>query len=154
MAASTYTPSANFNGPDSFTYRANDGALNSNVATVSINVTPVNDAPNARTTATTPTSTRCSPLLRPVCWATTRMWKANTLTAVLVSPPASGTFNLQGNGAFTFTPANGFTGPVTFTYRAFDGLNSNVATVTITVVNNLPSVSIVATTPAPMRPAR
>ena len=39
----TYTPNANYNGPDSFTYRATDGSSNSNPATVSIGVTPVND---------------------------------------------------------------------------------------------------------------
>ncbi len=35
----TYTPSAAFTGPDSFTFRANDGSLNSNTATITINVT-------------------------------------------------------------------------------------------------------------------
>ena len=40
-----YTPSANYNGADSFTYKANDGTLDSNVAAVSVTVTPVNDAP-------------------------------------------------------------------------------------------------------------
>ncbi|PYR63826.1 MAG: hypothetical protein DMF88_24480, partial [Acidobacteria bacterium] len=43
----TYTPTANFNGSDSFTYKANDGTLNSNTATVTITVTAVNDAPVA-----------------------------------------------------------------------------------------------------------
>ena len=43
----TYTPAANYNGPDSFTFKANDGSADSNVATVSITVTPVNDAPVA-----------------------------------------------------------------------------------------------------------
>ncbi|HEY9284768.1 MAG TPA: Ig-like domain-containing protein [Pyrinomonadaceae bacterium] len=43
----TYTPAANYFGPDSFTYKANDGAADTSVATVSINVTPVNDAPTA-----------------------------------------------------------------------------------------------------------
>ena len=33
--------------PDSFTYRANDGTADSNLATVSITVTEVNDAPTA-----------------------------------------------------------------------------------------------------------
>src|SRR5207247_1368206 len=43
----TYTPNANFNGTDSFTYQANDGTASSNVATVTLTVTPVNDAPVA-----------------------------------------------------------------------------------------------------------
>src|SRR5213076_2251327 len=43
----TYTPNANFNGTDSFTYKVNDGAADSNVATVTLTVTAVNDAPAA-----------------------------------------------------------------------------------------------------------
>jgi len=43
----TYTPALDFNGTDTFTYKANDGELDSNVATVTITVTPVNDAPVA-----------------------------------------------------------------------------------------------------------
>jgi hypothetical protein len=42
----SYTPAADYAGDDSFTYQANDGGLNSNVATVTITVTPVNDAPS------------------------------------------------------------------------------------------------------------
>jgi hypothetical protein len=41
----TYTPNPNFNGSDSFTYKANDGALDSNAVTVTITVTAVNDRP-------------------------------------------------------------------------------------------------------------
>ncbi len=43
----TYNPSANFVGTDTFTYRAGDGSLSSNLATVTLTVTPVNDAPTA-----------------------------------------------------------------------------------------------------------
>src|SRR6185369_11127564 len=43
----TYTPAANYNGADSFTYKATDGSLDSNVATVAITVRSVNDAPVA-----------------------------------------------------------------------------------------------------------
>ena len=42
----TYTPAANYNGSDSFTFKANDGGLDSTPATVSINVSAVNDAPS------------------------------------------------------------------------------------------------------------
>src|SRR5213075_3252602 len=37
----TYAPTANFNGTDSFTYRANDGTADGNVATVTLTVTAV-----------------------------------------------------------------------------------------------------------------
>src|SRR5207253_2681308 len=49
----TYTPAANYNGPDSFTFKANDGTHNSNVATVRITVTPVNDPPVANAQSVT-----------------------------------------------------------------------------------------------------
>lgn len=44
-ASRTYTPNANFNGTDFFTFQTNAGSVNSNVATVTITVNPVNDAP-------------------------------------------------------------------------------------------------------------
>src|SRR5205814_728630 len=45
--AFTYTPVANYHGSDSFTYRANDGTADSNLVTVSLTITAVNDAPVA-----------------------------------------------------------------------------------------------------------
>src|SRR5204863_2768227 len=43
----TYTPAANYNGPDSFTFKAEDGELVWNIAIVTIMITAVNDAPVA-----------------------------------------------------------------------------------------------------------
>lgn len=54
--------------------------------------------------------------------------------AVLVTGPSHGTLTLNLNGSFVYTPAAGYSGPDSFTYRARDGsTESNVATVTITV---------------------
>ena len=60
----TYTPAANFAGSDSFTYTASDGTAASNVATVTVTVTGVNDAPvavddTATTAEETPVTARC-----------------------------------------------------------------------------------------------
>jgi Ca2+-binding RTX toxin-like protein len=52
----TYTPAANSNGPDSFTYRAFDGTLSSNLATVNVTVNPVDDAPTVSVVVLTGTS--------------------------------------------------------------------------------------------------
>jgi hypothetical protein len=43
----SYTPAANYNGLDSFTFKVNDGQADSALATVSITVAPLNDAPVA-----------------------------------------------------------------------------------------------------------
>ena len=43
----TYTPDASYLGPDSFTFKANDGLVDSTAATVSITVTAVDDPPVA-----------------------------------------------------------------------------------------------------------
>ncbi|MEK7325430.1 MAG: Ig-like domain-containing protein, partial [Chloroflexota bacterium] len=64
----------------------------------------------------------------------------DTLTAILVDAPAHGTVTLNADGSFTYTPASGFSGTDTFTYKANDGfVDSNIAAVTITVnsVDNL-----------------
>jgi VCBS repeat-containing protein len=66
----------------------------------------------------------------------------NTLTAILVSNVSHGTLVLNAVGSFTYTPAAGFTGSDSFTYKANDSTtDSTVVTVTITVnaVNNAPS---------------
>ena len=64
----------------------------------------------------------------------------NPMTATLVTSPASGTLVLNQNGSFTYTPAAAFFGQVAFTYKANNGTDSNVATVTIRV--NRPPVAV------------
>ena len=51
--AYTYTPNGDFNGTDTFTFKANDGSLDSNNATITVTVNPVNDAPVLAANAST-----------------------------------------------------------------------------------------------------
>ena len=138
----TYTPNANFSGTDSFTYRASDGALTSNLATVTITVTSAADAPVAddETYAATEDTILNVPVSSGVLVGDTDA-DGNPLTAVLVDSPATGTLTFNSNGAFSYVPAANASGTVSFTYRASDGtLTSNLATVTINIaaVNDAP----------------
>jgi hypothetical protein len=124
----TYTPGANFYGQDSFTFKANDGTLDSNVATVSIAVNAVNDAPVANdqsvlTNEDTPVAITL----------TASDVDSAALTFSVVTPPAHG--QLTGSAPnLTYTPAPNYFGPDAFTFKANDSLlDSNVATVSIAV---------------------
>jgi VCBS repeat-containing protein len=137
----TYTPAANFNGTDSFTYKANDGTADSNVATVTLTVKAVNDAPVAvGETLTTNEDVPLTVVGNGVLTNDTDV-DSDTLTAILVTGPSHGTLTLNASGSFTYTPAANFNGTDSFTYKANDGTaDSNVATVTLTVktVNDAP----------------
>jgi len=136
-----YTPNANFNGVDSFTYVANDGAANSTEATVTITVTAQNDAPVAANDAfATNEDTALNIAASGVLGNDTDI-DLDALTAVLDTNVLNGTLVLNANGSFTYTPDANFNGADSFTYHANDGTaNSNIATVTITVnaVNDAP----------------
>ncbi|MFO1513416.1 MAG: Ig-like domain-containing protein [Verrucomicrobiota bacterium] len=130
-----YTPNENFNGSDSFTYRANDGKTNSGVATVTITVTPVNDPPVALNDAYTVNENSTLTITAPGVLVNDSDPDGNALTAILVNGPTQGVLSLNSNGSFTYKPNSNYFGNDTFTYRANDGLtNSGIATVTITVL--------------------
>jgi VCBS repeat-containing protein len=130
----TYTPASNFNGSDSFTYRASDGTLTSNPATVAISVTAVNDTPTAADDAYSTAEDTVLTVATPGVLGNDSDPDGNPLSAVLVSGPSHATLTLNGNGSFTYTPAAHYDGSDSFTYRANDGtVDSNQATVTITI---------------------
>ncbi len=135
----TYTPAANWSGTDSFTYKANDGSTDSNTVTVTITVTAVNDAPVAVADAySTPVNT-AKTLAAPGVLANDTDADGSGLTAVKVGNPAHGTVTLAESGGFTYTPATGYSGVDSFTYKATDGIvYSNTVTVTITVGSGAP----------------
>jgi PKD repeat protein len=154
----TYTPKANYNGSDSFTFRVSDGSLNSNSATVAITVTPVNDPPTASNgDAATDEDTAVTIDLGTLVSDMETQDDAN-LTYVIDSLPGNGT--LSGSGAArSYTPQPDFNGTDRFTYHVVDRgdadncgtasagcaapISSATKTVTITVrpVNDAPQAT-------------
>lgn len=135
----TYTPNLGFKGTDVFTYRANDGALDSNLASVSILVqNPENQAPVAVND-----SYSVNENVTLIVNVANGVLKNDTdpngdaLTAVLMvdDGPTNGTLTFNTDGSFMYVPNQAFKGADSFKYRADDGLGlrSPKATVTITV---------------------
>jgi VCBS repeat-containing protein len=130
----SYTPAAHFNGTDVLTYRASDGKLTSNTATVTITVTAVNDAPTAAANSYNADEDKQLMVAAPGLLANDTDLDGQQLSAVLVSGPANGTLALNGDGSFTYTPNLHFSGNDAFSYRASDGLaSSDAVSVAITV---------------------
>jgi hypothetical protein len=135
-----YTPDPDFSGSDTFTFKVDDGVLDSNTATVDITVTPVNDPPTAQ-----PKSFAAQANMKIV---------GLTLLAGVTDPDSSvfmvGTIGLTSHGGrivdnvntatgtFDFSPPPGATADVTFTYEVSDDFVptpacSAPATVTVAV---------------------
>lgn len=130
-----YTPHANYYGQDSFTYHAFDGDLYSNTATVTLQISPVNDAPIAVNDAYTVIEDQALSVPAPGVLTNDGDVDLDVLSAVLTTSTTSGTLTFNSNGSFLYTPNPGYVGQDSFTYRAWDGnLYSNTATVTINVV--------------------
>ncbi|MGH8161437.1 MAG: tandem-95 repeat protein, partial [Gammaproteobacteria bacterium] len=127
----TYTPDQNYVGADSFTFKASDGTLDSNTATVSVTVKAVNHPPVASNgTLTTDENQSASGTLA------ASDADGDALTFSIVSKPAHGTVTITdaSTGAYTYTSTQGYSGSDSFTFKASDGtLDSNTATVSITV---------------------
>ena len=128
----TYTPAANFTGSDSFTFKVNDGTVDSiTTATVTITVTNVNDVPVALGQSVTTAEETAKTITLSGTDA-----DSDTLSFNSVSTPSNGT--LSGTAPnLTYTPAANFTGSDSFTFKVNDGTVDSIttATVTITVTN-------------------
>ncbi len=112
----TYTPAPNYNGPDSFTFKVNDGIVDSTPASVSITVTAVNDAPvaNSQSVATTEDTAKAITL-------TGSDVDGNPLTYSVVTYPSQGV--LSGTAPnLTYTPAANYFGLDSFTFKVNDGI--------------------------------
>ena len=135
----SYTPTHNFNGSDSFAYRASDGKVNSAVQNVDIRVVNVNDAPIPTfTILTLQEDTNKTATLT----ATDIDSNSSSLTFSIATQPQRGTINLEANGSFVYTPNHNFNGSDSFTYRVSDGVDDSIeqnVTITVTSINDAPT---------------
>ncbi len=135
-----YTPEPEFNGTETFSYIVSDGNASTDTATVTITVTPIPDAPVATADAYSTAEDTALVIAAPGLLANDYDddGDALTITPTPIIGPSNGTLALGTNGAFTYTPTNGFVGTDSFTYQLDDttGLTSTT-TVTITVDSGL-----------------
>lgn len=129
----TYTPDANANGQDSFTYTVIDATGDIDIATVSVTITPVNDAPDAvNDTARAPRNGAVTITVR----ANDVDADGDTITVTEVGPAGKGSAVVNGNSTITYTPNAGYVGLDSFTYTVSDGKGgTDTATVNITVAD-------------------
>jgi VCBS repeat-containing protein len=130
----SYTPNPNFNGTDTFTYLANDGTSDGNLAMVTITVTELNDIPIAANDSYETNNDSALSVIAPGVLDNDVDPESNPLAAILVTEPLFGSLTLNPDGSFEYNPVANFTGTDSFTYKVTDGgADSNVAMVTIAV---------------------
>jgi predicted RNA-binding protein with EMAP domain len=136
----TYTPNANFNGTDSFSYTVSDGNGGTDEATVTVTVNAVNDPPvAANDSASTNEDTAVS---IDVCANDTDI-DGDTLSIAISDLADNGITTIDSN-EIIYTPDENFNGIDSFSYTVSDGNGgTDEATVTVTVnsVNDDPVAS-------------
>lgn len=145
-----YTPSPDFNGPDSFVYEICDTLNACDTASVFITIDPVNDPPIAvddsattsqDTSVTINVTNNDSDIDGNLIPASVNTTCANGSSGC--SDPANGDLVNNGDGSFEYTPKPGFTGVDNFTYEVCDtDYLCDVANVNITVETQGGPISI------------
>ena len=139
----SYTPPANFNGSDSVDYTVTDGSA-TDVGTLTITVTPVNDPPVAVDDAITVAED--TPFTSVVDLdANDTDLDGDSLTVVpgTFTTTAGGTIVIAGDGSYTYTPPANFNGSDSVDYTVTDGTATDVGTLSITVTPaNDPPVAV------------
>ncbi|HEX2049213.1 MAG TPA: Ig-like domain-containing protein, partial [Actinomycetota bacterium] len=154
----TYTPDADFNGDDSFTYEVTDrgdpddcsgpgcdAALTSATKTVSISVSAVNDAPVAHDDSYAGVEDEARDIAASSLVSNDDDADGDALSVSAVGSATHGSVALSGDGAtVTFTPASDFNGDATFSYTVSDGnggSDSGEVTIDFAPVNDRPSAA-------------
>lgn len=117
-----YVPSRDYNGPDSFTYKVNDGNHDSLVKTVHLTVHPVNDAPLAVVQPSV-TVVEDTPMTLTLKGSDV---DGDVLSFVISMAPAHGKLGIVNGDQVVYTPAPNYNGPDTFTFKARDGVTESM----------------------------
>jgi len=160
-ATVTYTPGADFNGSDSFAFRASDGSVNSNTSTVSVSVSEVNDSPLASDDSKTIDEDTQLSFAASDLTGNDSAGPANesgqtlTVSSVTATANTHGTVSLS-SGQVVYTPAGNYNGPASFEYEVCDDGTTNSApdskcatgtvNVTVNTINDEPDAVDDATT--------
>ena len=125
-----YTPAANYNGSDSFTYTVSDGKPGGTAtATASVTITAVNDAPVANADSATVEEDGAADV---AVLANDTDAEGDLLTVTAVTQGSHGVVAINPDKTVKYTPAANYNGPDSFTYTVSDG-NGGTATGTVSV---------------------
>jgi|GEM_PF-4585304 len=133
--AIVYTPAANYNGADSFTYTISDGNGGVDTATVNINVSPINDAPDAVNDSFNVDEDNALNLTVAQLLANDTDIDGDALSVTSVDSTTTNGGTVSYNpttGAIVYTPAANYNGADSFTYTISDG-NGGVDTATVNI---------------------
>ncbi|MCI0378569.1 MAG: Ig-like domain-containing protein [Gemmataceae bacterium] len=137
-----YTPDTGFVGADSFSYTITDGSAFDS-ANVLISVT--NENPIAVDDSFTSGHDQ---LIIGYLLDNDTDGDEDSLTVVDHSNPAHGVVTVESSGSFNYTPVGGYVGADQFSYTISDGVATSSATVTLTLTNEAPEVTL--TEPEPV----
>jgi hypothetical protein len=155
----SYQPDPDFNGSDSFTFKANDGSRDSNTSTVTITTTEVNDAPTANDDAASTDEDTSVQITASDLTTNDSAGPANENAQVLTVASVSATADTHGtvslsSGTITYSPDQNYNGPASFTYHVCDNGTTNGAAapqctdgtvnVTVNAVNDAPTLNAIA----------
>lgn len=137
-AICTYTPVANINGTDFFTFTVNDGSVNSRAATVSLTIQPINDVPTIEL-GDTRLAEDATVNIRP----TRKDVDGDVTTLQIINPPIYGSATVSGD-LIVYTPNPNYNGNDQIGIAAYDGtVLSNTATANLTIdsTNDAPTAT-------------
>ena len=138
----TYNPDANFHGSDSFTFKVNDGEIDSAAATVAITIEPVNDSPKANDDNVKAREDAAIATVKVLANDTDP--DGDKLMVVDATQGANGSVTIGADSTLAYVPGRNFSGTDAFTYTLSDGQGgTDTATVSVTIdpINDVPSIT-------------